>query len=116
MLFILGVVAIVVFAIQVYKSAASTGRNAVGWVTVTVAVGIGIQFGLPIFVGLIYGVYLAILGPPVELEPGFFGLMGVIGVAGIILSIVGMWLVARHVCKVRDEDSNVQPPPPPIFG
>ena len=116
MLSIVGIVAIVVIAIQVYKSASSTERNAAAWTAIAVVVGIGIQFVIPAIVGFAIGFYLVATGTPVEEIQGFFGLWSVIGVAGIVLSIVGMVVVARHVSKVKDEDTNAQaPPPPPTF-
>jgi hypothetical protein len=117
MLSIVGIVAIVVIAIQVYKSAASTERNAAAWTAVAVVVGIGIQFVIPAIVGFAIGFYLVATGTPPDQIQGFFGLWAVIGIAGIILSIVGMVLVAKHVSKVKDDVTNAgTPPPPPTFG
>jgi hypothetical protein len=119
MLSILGIVAIVVFTIQVYKSAASNNRNAAGWAVLTVILGIGIQFVVPVFIGLALGIYIAATGGDVDgIQASYFGLFAVIGVAGIILSIVGMYLVMRYVSKVPDDDPSVYapPPPPPTFG
>lgn len=116
MLSIVGIVAIVVIAIQVYKSAAATERNAAAWTVVAVVVGIGIQFVIPTIVGVMIGAYLVATGTPVEEIQEYFALWGVIGVAGIVLSIVGMVLVAKHVSKVKEDDSNAgAPPPPPTF-
>jgi hypothetical protein len=118
MLSILGLVAIIVLTIQVYKSAASTGRNAAGWAALTFVVGFGIQFVIPVMIGLIYGVYLASTGSTdVDVDVGYVGLISIIGIGGIVLSIVGMWLIAKHVSKVIDDGVNPPaPPPPPTFG
>ncbi|MEP7149334.1 MAG: hypothetical protein ABI857_10665 [Acidobacteriota bacterium] len=118
MLSILGIVAIVIITIQVYKTAVGTERNAAGWAAITVVIGIALQFVVPVIIGLLIGVYLVVTGTPAEeLQNGLFGLMSVIGVAAIILSIVGMFLVARHVSKVKDDTTHGQaPPPPPVFG
>jgi hypothetical protein len=117
MISILGLVALVVITIQVYKSARSTERNPVGWAALALAVGLGIQFVIPIMIGLAYGIYLAATNTTTDFQQPAFGLMNVIGVAAIVLSIVGMWVVARHVSKVKD-DSEIgpSPPPPPTFG
>jgi putative Mn2+ efflux pump MntP len=118
MLSILGIVAIVVITIQAYKTAASNGRNAPGWAAVTAVIGIGIQFALPIFIGIAIGIYYAATGANVDnIGSEYIGLFTIIGVAGIVLSIVGMYLVMKYVSKVPDDDpSPMAPPPPPTFG
>jgi hypothetical protein len=117
MLSILGFVAIVVITIQVYKSARSTARNSAGWAAANLMVGLGIQFVFPFMAGVLFGTYLAATGRSTTFNATFFGLIGVIDIAGIILSIVGMWVIAKHVSAVRDDDENVPvPPPPPTFG
>ncbi len=116
MLSIIGIVAIVVIAIQVYKSASSTERNAAAWTAIAVVVGIGIQFVIPAIVGFAIGFYLVATGTPVEEIQGYFGLWTVIGIAGIVLSLVGMIVVAKHVSNVKDDGTNTPaPPPPPTF-
>jgi hypothetical protein len=116
MLSILGLVAIVVIAIQVYKSAASTERNPVAWTAIAVVIGIGVQLVLPTIVGFAIGFYLVATGTPPDQIQEYFGLWGVVGIAGLVLSIVGMVLIAKHVSKVKDEDnSRKAPPPPPTF-
>jgi hypothetical protein len=108
-------VAIVVFAIQVYKTATSTGRNAPIWTVVTVFVGFTIQFVLPFFVGLGIGIYYAVTGKPMDL---MFGLLTLVDVLGLVLSVVGMSLVMKHVSKVPDDDTSSlgpAPPSPPRF-
>jgi hypothetical protein len=117
MLFILGIVAIIVLTIQVYKSAVSTERNAAGWAALTFVVGFGIQFVIPVVVGLVYGIYLAATGSATDFEGGYFGVMTIISLLGIVLSIVGMWLIAKHVSTVIDDGvTPPAPPPPPAFG
>lgn len=118
MLSILGIVAIVVFTIQVYKTADSNNRNAAGWAILTALLGVGIQFMLPVFIGLAFGIYIAATGGDIEgIEASYYGLFAVIGVAGIILSIVGMYLVMKYVSRVPDEaPGGSAPPPPPTFG
>ena len=117
-LLFLGIVAIVVFTIQVYKTAIDTGRNAPLWAGATAVIGIVIQFFLPVIIGVFFGIYLAVTERGFEdLESGFFGLMTVINVAGVLLSVVGMWLVMKHVSKIKEDDpAGAAPPPPPTFG
>ena len=114
MLMILGIVAIVVFTIQVYKSARSNNRDARGWAALTAVIGLGLQFAVPVFVGFAMGIYLVASGTPLEdLQTGYFGLFTVVGVVGIVLSIVGMYLVMNHVSRIPDERPETAPPPPP---
>jgi hypothetical protein len=117
MISILGFVAIIVIAIQVYKSASRTDRNPAAWTAFALMIGIGIQFVVPIMIGLGYGIYLAATQTTPDLQNMNFGLMEVVGLAAIILSIVGMCLVARHVSRVKDDvEIGPAPPPPPSFG
>lgn len=118
MLFIGGIIAIVVFTIQVFKTAQGTGRNAPLWAALTAAIGIAFQFVIPIFLGIVLAVYYLATGSPAEsLERDMQGPATVIGVISIILSIVGMVLVSKHVSKVIDVPvgSSEGPPPPPRF-
>jgi putative Mn2+ efflux pump MntP len=119
MLFILGIVAIVVFTIQVYKTASGNGRNAPVWAGITAVIGVGGQFILPFIVGIALGIYLAATGGDFEnLEGRYFGLWTIVGIAGIVFSIFGMWLVMKHVSKIVDDGTaqmNPPPPPPPTF-
>ena len=117
LLIIIGIVFIVVFTIQVYKTASGTHRNGAGWAAATAVVGFTIQFGMPIFVGLVYGIYLAATGRGRNgIDQPVFGLFALIELAGIVFSVVGMWLIMRHVSKIPDDDVIPPPPPPPSFG
>jgi len=118
MLTIIGIVALVVFTIQVYKTAAGTGRNAAAWAAITAVIGISIQFVFPVIIGIAIGIYYAATGTPVDrIEIEMFGLLTIISILGIVLSLVGMWLVTKHVSKVIDDDPRAvaPPPPPPTF-
>ena len=118
MLLIGGIVAIVVFTIQVFKTAKGTGRNAPLWAFITAATGIAFQFVIPIFLGIVLAVYYLATGTPAEsLQSDLQGMSIVIGVVCIILSIIGMLLVSKHVSKVIDVPygSVDAPPPPPTF-
>ena len=118
MLFIGGIIAIVVFTIQVFKTAKGTGRNAGLWAALTAAIGIGFQFFVPLILGIIIAVYyLATGSSPETLERDVQMPATVIGVISIIVSIIGMVLVSKHVSKVVDVPvgSREVPPPPPSF-
>ncbi len=119
MLIILGLVAIVVFTIQVYKTAAGTERNAPFWAGMTAVIGIGLQFVVPILFSIVVAVYYIATGTPAEnLESDMFGAALLISIAGIVLSIVGMVLVMKHVSRVKDDEpaAKAPPPPPPTFN
>ena len=117
MLSILGIVAIVVFSIQVYKTANGMERNGGLWAALTAVIGVGLQLGIPIFLGIAIGIYyLATGGDPENIESSVGGWAAVIGIVCFFLSIVGMWLVMKYVSRVPDAPiGNVQPPPPPTF-
>ena len=119
MLSILGLVAIIVLTYQVYKNAAGTERNAIGWAALTLLVGVGIQFVIPLVVGVTYGIYLASSEATYN-DAGYssyVGLMSILGLGGVVFSILGMWLIAKHVSKVKDNaEIGPAPPPPPAFG
>ena len=111
MISIIGFVALIVIAFQVYKSAARTSRNPIGWAAFALLLGIGIQFVFPLMILVGHNLYLEIMRSKAERDFTVSGLIGVINVAAIVLSIVGMWLVARHLTRVSG-DVDIEPPPP----
>ena len=119
MLSLVGIIGIVIFAIQVYRSAVDYQRNAALWTILTVAIGIMFQFVIPFVIGVIYVIVIIAGGtPPEEVAVEQFGLLMVLGVICLILSFVGMFLVMRHVSKVPDDPLSAagpEPPPPPTF-
>jgi hypothetical protein len=120
MLTIFGIGALIVFPIQVYRTAKNTGRSAGMWAAITAVLGVAIQFGLPMFIGIALAIYLMAAGSDIDdnFATSYSGLFNVIGVVSIGLSIVGMWLVFKYVAKVPDEEVSLYPkppPPPPTF-
>ncbi len=119
MLFIAGIIAIVVFTIQVFKTAQGTERNAPLWAGITAAIGIAFQFVIPIFLGIVVAVvYMATGSTAASLEGDIQLPATIIGAVCLILSVVGMVLVSKHVSKIIDVPvgSVDAPPPPPTFG
>lgn len=118
MLSILGIVAIVVFTIQVYKGAQNTERNAPLWAIVNAITGIAFQFVFPVFIGIAIGIYYMLTGSTAEtLEREILGPAAIVGILFFFFSIAAMFLIWKHVNKVRDipVGSTPAPPPPPTF-
>ena|SRR5687768_3851343 len=118
MLLLVGIIAIVVFTVQVYKTAAGTERNAPVWAAITAVIGIALQFVIPIVFGIALAVYYLTTGTPVEnIESEAFAPAVIVNIICFFLSIVGMVLIMKHVSKIKDEDPAAKtPPPPPSFG
>ncbi len=115
MLSILGFIAVFIAAYFVYKTAKDTGRNAVGWALLTLAVGFGVQIILPLFIGIILGVAMMTSGSSVtEIQESIAPAAMIIGIVCLILSFVGIWFIMRHISKLP-EDESFAPPPPPTF-
>lgn len=119
LLTLLGIVVIVAFAVLVYRTAADTGRSAGLWALLTIGVGFAFQFILPLIVGIGIGIYFIFSGrPPDELAVSLFGLGFVLDIVCLILSIVGMMLVAKQVMRIPDDvpvSAAASPPAPPQF-
>ena len=115
MLSIIGIVAIVVLTIQVYKAAKNTERNAAMWAILNACVGIGFQFVIPFFIGLILAVVWVAKGTsdPVELQSRIYGPALVIGIVSLVISIAGMVVIFKIVSRVPDRPAATMPPPPP---
>jgi hypothetical protein len=114
---LLGLIAIVILTIFVYRTAKDTGRNAVGWAMLVVVVGFGLQIVAPIVIATILVIYLAATTAAYETEiQNWNGVLSVVGIFCLVLSFVGMWLVLKTVSKIPDEASDrAAPPPPPMF-
>jgi hypothetical protein len=117
MLSILGIVVIVVAAIHTYRSARDTGRRAGLWLLAALVVGIGLQFIVPVVMGIVLAIYcLATGSSQAQLMEDLSGWSMVIGIGCLVLSIVGMLYIAKRAAVVPDEPAVQAPPPPPSFG
>jgi hypothetical protein len=117
MLSILGIVVIVVACIHTYRSARDTGRRAGLWLLAVLVVGIGLQFVVPIVLGIIIAIfYLATGSTQAQLAGDLGSWSMVIGIGCLVLSVVGMLYIAKRAAVVPDEPAAQPPPPPPIFG
>lgn len=116
MLSILGLVAVIFASYYIYKTAKDTERNAIGWGLLTFVVGFGIQFILPIGIGIVIASVMSASGNSMaEIQDFIQKIAVLIAIACLILSFFGMWLVMRQVVKIPENNSFVSPPPPPPF-
>jgi hypothetical protein len=116
---VLGLIAIGIFSVQVYKTALSTERSAGGWAVLTAGLGIFFQFVLPFFLTVALLIfYMVTENDPVRYFEESSGLVWIINVGSLILSVVAMATVSKHVSKVIDipVGTGPAPPPPPTFG
>ncbi len=110
---LLGIIAIVICAIQVYKTAVDAGRTPALWTLRTIGVGLFFQFILPFVIGLGIGVYLLISGTPLEKSAiNAFGLMFIFEIVCLILGVVGMFFVMNRAAIIPDEERGTSPTPP----
>jgi hypothetical protein len=116
MISILGLIAVFIAAYFVYKSARDTGRNAVGWSLLTVVAGIGLQIVLPGIIFFIIAALMAISGKPIrDVDDLPFGTTILVSIVGWAASIIGIWLILRHVSLIPDEETFDSSPAPPTF-
>jgi hypothetical protein len=108
----------IVMTYQTYKTARDNGRNGGLWALATLGVGIALQFVIPLIIGVVLGIILVMQGTsdPVELQSKIIGPANIFGIVCLVLSIVGMWLIFKHVSKVPGVPIAEVPPPPPEFG
>ncbi|HCA59929.1 MAG TPA: hypothetical protein DEP46_18335 [Blastocatellia bacterium] len=119
MLSLLGIIAIVIFAIHTFRSANSNGRNGGLWAFISVAVGIALQWVVPLVASMVIAIFYIASGSNIDtIEQDIMWPAVVISFAGLGLSFLGMWLVLRHVSQIPDEEPLTAsgPPPPPVFG
>lgn len=119
MLSLLGIIAIVIFAVHTFRSANSNGRNGGLWAFVSVAVGIALQWVVPLVASMVIAIFYIASGSNIDtIEQDIMWPAVVISFAGLGLSFLGMWLVLRHVSQIPDEEPFTAsgPPPPPVFG
>lgn len=111
----LGLLIPILITIYVYRQAKETGRNAVLWAIINLAVIIGIQ----IFIGLSLGIAIGIGSEFLGWDEGLLEKWSfAISLFATIISLIcSYFFVVRTVTRIPDEQFNVQsPPPPPQFG
>lgn len=116
MLGIIALIGVFIAAYFAYKTAVSTGRSGPIWALITLAVGLGFQIVLPVLIGIIMGIVFVATGTPVDQIPEKIqGPAAFIGLPMLILSVVGIWLILRHISRLPEDKPAGQPPPPPTF-
>lgn len=114
---ILGMAAIVVVAVLTFRTARDYGRNAALWTLAAIGCGLGFQFVVPFFIGVVLGFVLVVTGTKLDEIPQKLGDWVIaINLACLLLSFIAMWLVLRLVSRIpEDEPVAAWPPPPPTF-
>lgn len=114
MLSIIGLVIIIVATIQVYKTAKSYDRNAVGWALLTFGIGFSLQLILPLFIGVIIGIVMMANGStPEQMQESIMLPATIIGIVCIILSVAAVLLILRFLSKIPEDKPFTPPPAPP---
>lgn len=107
---------VIVATYYVFKTARDNGRSGAGWAVLAAAVGLGVQWFLPIILAIILAVvYVATGTRPDELAQTLETPATVISFACLILSVVGLLLILKLVSRVPDEPEALAVPPPPTF-
>lgn len=114
---LIGLIAIVIFATQVYKASKDSGRSELSWTMLTIGIGLALQYLVPIVIGFMIGIYIAIAGPNSVETVNPFGIFFIIEIVCLILSFIGMLAVLKHVSSIPEDAELVDGPPPPSqFG
>lgn len=115
MLAIIGFVIVIVATYYAYKTAKDYGRNAILWAVATFCIGFGIQFIVPMIIGLVLAIIWMAQGTtnPVEMQSRLIGPAFFIGIGCLILSVIAMGIILKKVSQVPDEPIVSGPPPPP---
>jgi chromate transport protein ChrA len=118
MLSILGFIAVFIATYYVYKTAKDTNRNAAGWALLTLAIEFGSQIIFPAIVVIIIATAMAISGKPLNnIDQLPWSVGTIIGLSGLVVSFVGIWLIMRRVSILPDDVNYAPAPPsPPTFG
>jgi hypothetical protein len=114
MLGIFGLIFIIVAPFIIYKNAKQNGHNAIFWTLLGVAAGLGVQIVIPLVFGFVYAIVKVAQGSSEdEIQKAIEGPSLIIGIACLILSVVGVLLIMSRVNRIHEEKSFINPPPPP---
>ncbi|MGI9034528.1 MAG: hypothetical protein ACR2GD_00685 [Pyrinomonadaceae bacterium] len=117
MLGIIGLVVIIVAPFFIYRNAKQNGHNPILWAALAFGAGIGLQIILPLLIGIVWGIVMALKGkPPAVIQQSIQGYAAIIGVISLALSVGGVLLIMRRVNSIRDTEEVNLPPAPPNFN
>ena len=117
MLSILGLVAVIIAAYYIYKTAKETNRNAVGWALLTFVVGFGLQIIFPVVILIIITIAMAVSGKRLtNIDELPWSVDTIISLVVLAASFIGIWLIMRRVSTIPDDEIFTAPPSPPTFG
>jgi 4-amino-4-deoxy-L-arabinose transferase-like glycosyltransferase len=100
--------------IFIYRSAKQNGYNAWLWTLGAYGVGIGLQIVVPTIIIMIIGAGMLLSGSSeIEMEKAISVPSWIIGLIGMISSVLCVSWMFKRVNTIRDEPSFMPPPPPP---
>lgn len=102
----------ILFAYFGYKKANDSGRNGILWAFIALAVFIGAQLLVGLFLGVAFGIGIAAFGWSETIFEDYDILFRIIG---IIAGIGGGYAVLKYLDRIPQDDSYNGPPPPPSF-
>ncbi|MDQ4120504.1 MAG: hypothetical protein M3209_03555 [Acidobacteriota bacterium] len=110
----LGLIIPILLTIHVYRNAKETGRNAVLWAVINLAVIFGVQIFMGLSFGIAFGLGTEFFGWEENLvEKWTIG----INLATLVVSLLcSYFFVVRAVTRIPEEQFSTPPPPPPQFG
>ena len=114
MLGLFGLIFVIVAPFLIYRTAKQNGRNAIFWALLSLAVGIGIQIVIPLIIGTVIAIVMFAQGSSEsEIQKALETPAIIIGIVTLFLSVGGVLLIMRHVNKVPEQETFINPPAPP---
>ena len=109
MIGVLDIILIILFAVVapvfVYLTAKKNNHQPAKCALIMLAIGIGLQFILPVIVGIILAVALVGMGnSPNSVQPTIQSYSLIIGISCSILNAIGVFLVLRRVSKANNTE------------
>jgi ABC-type sugar transport system permease subunit len=107
-IFMIGIIILIFLAYRIYHAAKETGRNAVGWTLAAIGVYVVIQ----LLIGFGF-VFLVEIGHQIFgwREDALNNYVIPISFLSVILSLVGVWILANYVSSEPENKNALQPPP-----
>ena len=111
---ILGIIFVIVATYFIFKTAKENGRNPLGWALTAFGVGIGMQFIIPIILSIVVAFIFMATGTRADQLPVVIQTPStIITFVCLGLSLVGVFMILRHISTHREEPEIDDPPPPP---